>query len=1512
MTRRRTVVLASAATLLGIVALVTIILALLTRTDFGRERLRRFVATRWQSAMKGKLYLGRVSGSIFTDIVVDSIELRDEADSLFLAAGRTYIDFDPRDFLDMRIVLPRVEMMSATLHLDIDSAGTVNFRKIFPPGPPGPPRTTRAWGDYIALKHAEIHKLNVQVRLPWSPDTALRGAKRDSAIAYALNREDKEVRRVGDHFEQTWRWTEGRVVLDSARLDDRDPKGRVFYVNSLDANGFDPPLHLRKVRGVVRVKGDSLFLDVPRFNLPASTGSASGKVWWGKGPTRFDLNIVGDSVSLSDVAWVYPTLPRTGGGRMKLAIRNEADPRILDYVLTDMDVRSTDSWLRGTMTFGIGAPITIVKDVDMVAQPLDFKLVETLSGAPLPYPFRGTLTGTVKARGGPLTRWVVDAADIVYRDANVPGAVTVGSGSGELNILEPSNTAFHGFNLRLDQLDLRTVQFLNPAFPKLNGTIAGRTTLDSTLLDIRFRNADLTHADGTGPGTHVTGAGRVTFGEATTYDVALDAAPLSFTTLRRAYTESRIPLRGEYTGPLRLQGTLQDLEVITELRGPAGMIAYDGRIDADSIGGYGIHGGLRFAGLDLRTFLDTAITPPTLLTGRADLDVTGDSLAKLQGSAIVELDRSLIDSVLVYSGARARVRFQDRRMSVDTLHAESVVGTLAATGALGLSPEIKDTLRFTVSVDSLGGLRRYFAPARVVADNDDGQSLEVDSLKLRTEEATGRLYGSLDTLGVTFAVRAVDVDALGVEAKRFRLSADFADVLHDRRGVLDVTADTLTVAGVRLTQTTGKVTLARADSGDFSLLAEATNGPKAEASGDLLFAGDTTTVRVESLVVGIREHRLTLARPSDIRIEPNRTVVDTARLVGEAGEELLLGGDFPETGAVRAFARVDSLHLADIGDLTQFRVPLAGNVVAAANVTGTRESPEIELDGRIRGAKVGEVSIAGITFGGRYADRRALAQVQLLSQDSVVADLQANVPVDIETFRLVRGDTMRVALRSRDVDLRLVESFTPRITRAAGRLTANVDVAGPSEAPKLAGGISITGGAATLPDVGIRLDQVTADIGTVGDTIHIRRLSAHSGDEPNDVLMITGKVARPLSDADRSFDITLDAREFNMVNTRRLATLWISTPTPLTLSGSMTSSILRGTVTVDRGVIYMPETSDKQLITLNKDDLAGLDTVVARRLRLLPRAPLGIVSGLTASGVRVVMGPNVRIQSAESREMNIQLGGALEVDVANTGRAQQLVLNGELVTERGTYLLNVGGIVQRTFNIESGTLRFYDDSLFNPLLDIRAIYTVPQVQAVYGGRNDVRVGVRIQGTLTQPELDLFSADSLRLADSDLISYLVLGRPSFQIGGTPQQNASQLSAVLLTTGANLLSSRLSGGFFDYVQFQTAADRLQINQVNTATFTSVLSGTQLGVGKQVNDRTIISLNAGVCLLAAGPQSLDPATLWRSIGAKIEYQMRPNLGVAGSLDPPLSSLLCGQTQGFSTSVRQVGFDLFRNFRW
>ncbi len=195
------------------------------------------------------------------------------------------------------------------------------------------------------------------------------------------------------------------------RLADPDSVGRLFQIARLDADEVDPPFKFRNVRGGVRQTGDSLWAEVEHFDLPGSTGKGGGKVWWGSDlPTRYDLRIVGDSVSLADVGWVYPTLPSTGGGSMVLNIRNEKNLSIIDYALSDMDVRTTRSRLKGNMTFGVGGPVLIVKDLAMEAAPMNFDLIRALNGKPFPYDWQGDLTGTVRARGGPVNRFHVDDA----------------------------------------------------------------------------------------------------------------------------------------------------------------------------------------------------------------------------------------------------------------------------------------------------------------------------------------------------------------------------------------------------------------------------------------------------------------------------------------------------------------------------------------------------------------------------------------------------------------------------------------------------------------------------------------------------------------------------------------------------------------------------------------------------------------------------------------------------------------------------------------------------------------------------------------------------------------------------------------------------------------------------------------------------------------------------------------------------------------------------------------------
>ena len=362
MTRRRVVVLSSAFTLLGLGVLAALAVVSVLKTQFGRNFARDYIAGVVAPKVRGKLHIGQITGLSFGGATIDSVEIRGPDDSLFVAAGKLTVRWDPRDLIDKRTLISYLEIDEPFVHLRKQQSGKWNWKDIFPPGAAKKrvPGAERGFGDFIVADSVVVRRGTVLVSMPWHPDDSLRGAKRDSAIARNLTRKDKEIHRTtgGTGFERTWRWTGIELVSGYTRLADPDSVGRLFQIARLDADEFDPPFKFRNMRGGVRNTGDSLWLDVSHFDLPGSKGKAAGKVWWGSDlPTRYDLRVVGDSVSLADVNWVYPTLPMTGGGSLVLNIRNQRNLSIIDYALSDMDVRTTRSRLRGNMTFGVGGPV---------------------------------------------------------------------------------------------------------------------------------------------------------------------------------------------------------------------------------------------------------------------------------------------------------------------------------------------------------------------------------------------------------------------------------------------------------------------------------------------------------------------------------------------------------------------------------------------------------------------------------------------------------------------------------------------------------------------------------------------------------------------------------------------------------------------------------------------------------------------------------------------------------------------------------------------------------------------------------------------------------------------------------------------------------------------------------------------------------------------------------------------------------------------------------------------------
>jgi translocation-and-assembly-module (TAM) inner membrane subunit TamB-like protein len=1384
MTRRLRIVIASAVVLVGLLLIIFLSVIGVTHTGFGQERVRRMVATMLEGGVKGKVYIGHMSGGFFTGVTIDSVEIRDDEDSVFFASGPITVEYDARDLFDRRILLSHLEADHPVVHIRQHENGDWNWRRIFPASVEKQKRNERGFGQYIVIDSSVIRDASFTLTLPWHPSDTLRGAKLDSALRVELTRTDHEIRRTREGLARTWRWTNAQANLGFTRIADPDTVGRLSRIRNASFTETDPPFKFRNISGTALNLGDSIFLDSDHFDLPGSTGKAHGSVVWGSDlPIRYYLHIIGDSVSLSDVAWVYPTLPTTGGGKMVLDIRSERDPSFLDYVITNMDVRTTRSRLLGQMTFGTGGSVLAVKNVDLQAAPVDFDLLRTLNGKPFPYDWQGKITGNVRGSGGPLNHFKVEQSALIFEDAHVPGAVTEARGEGELDILYPAFTAFHDFNVDVATLDLRTLQYLNKFFPRVKGTVSGTATLDSSWLDVRFKNADVLHHDANQPVSHVTGNGRVTWGDKyLIYDMALQAQPLSFTALSNSYP--LLPLRGSYAGPVQVKGTSPNLLVITTLTGVAGTFGYNGIVDADPVE-YGARGRATSTALDLRTLLDNSALPHSQLTGQYDLDLRGENLATLTGKAVASIEKSTLAGFRVDPSV-ARVGFANGVATVDTLALNAAGLKAQASGTFGLTGAHIGSLKFSAVMDSLSRLRALVPSL--------ANSSQLDSLH-GSAELTGELKGTSDHLALNGVVHANDVQLGARSVESVRGTVLLADITKQASGSLIFAADTIALGPVGFNSIRAAVALASPTSGQFSASMLSQSGVQTELAGNLTRSKDTTVLRLDSASV------------------------------------------------------------------------------------------LVEADNRYR----------------LQAPSRAVFSTGFLALDSLILQHSSKAKLVVENVQL-KGDSIRGHIRTDSVDLRLFRAFVPGLVEARGAIVADVDIRGDVKQPRMFGQISLADGTTGFSNLGTRFTHIKADIALSGDTVHIKQLSAETVKDRRGTVNVEGTVSFEHYD-NPSFSLIANASNFHAIDKPGLAALDISTGPPVTLTGSTQDAVMRGTVRVERGSIYIPDVLKKRIIDLNDPEFQSMvDTLLATNREVMPRAPKAVARNLRLENVAVDIGPDVWLRSSEA---NIKLGGSLNVTLAppTPSDPPRLALEGTLSADKGTYRLNlVDPFIQPTFDVQSGTLRFYGTADVNPALDITAIHTVRQPQKSVNGR-DVRVEVDITGTLAQPQLALRNPDNLPLSESDLLSYLVTGEPAVGLDNT----SNQVASLGVRTIANIFTNALPKNLLDIMELQTAtvAADPTLTAANTSYYTSLLN-TRAVLGKQLGSRWFLGLSTGLC----------PSAFTQNLGLQLEYRISSVYSAQAAIEPGTNNTKsCGTTNApiqLTQTPPQLGFDLFRNWRF
>jgi hypothetical protein len=304
-----------------------------------------------------------------------------------------------------------------------------------------------------------------------------------------------------------------------------------------------------------------------------------------------------------------------------------------------------------------------------------------------------------------------------------------------------------------------------------------------------------------------------------------------------------------------------------------------------------------------------------------------------------------------------------------------------------------------------------------------------------------------------------------------------------------------------------------------------------------------------------------------------------------------------------------------------------------------------------------------------------------------------------------------------------------------------------------------------------------------------------------------------------------------------------------------------------------------------------------------------------------------------SKEANIKLGGSLSVtralDDRESGRSTlarddqgdnqryALALSGSLSADRGTYALALGP-VQRQFQVQAGRITFFGTPDFNPEIDVTALYNVKQTK-----RADITVQARIFGNFyPAPTLSLTSNDP-SIGSSDLVSYLVAGRPSAELADPTLQRAADLLLPSLgALGSQQLGTQF-GSFVDLFQIQsgsygdTPTDQTGQGENPLA---SALYQTRLGAEKQISDRLFLSVSTGLCALnrnqTVGTDANGRSSFIEALEGKLEYRLpipAPNrFALRMGLEPAASALRCGASggRGFVPTPQQVGISLFRSW--
>ncbi|HEX7089616.1 MAG TPA: translocation/assembly module TamB domain-containing protein [Longimicrobiales bacterium] len=1441
-----------AALALGL-AIAAIAVHVLTETQFGAERVRSFVVGQIEQRIQGEVRIGRIRpGGLLGGAAIEDFRLVGPRGEPFIRADSVRVRYDLGNLLAGRWIFRDVVLYAPAIVLERLPGDTAwNYEYAFAdttPDDDGP-------APFILIEDARIVDGTITVRTPWEPRPGEVVEPEDTARL--ILQPAPRAFGPGTGLVREVRFEDVDAVLPRVLWSSPIEEGRLFQVASLSTRGYlyEDPFVLTGFRGTVTQRDSLVSIDARDLRLPDSRATGVGRFINGDERDLYDLKIEGKEIAFRDLQWLYPDFPDEGGGTARIRIES-LQPQGTLWMIEDARIRAPSTEMAGS--FGIVTGDTLYfTHVRLRASPLDLQLLSDVLPGDLP--LQGLLVGTVEV-DGPISALETRGDVRISITVPVRNSSTI-RWSGTIGLGQP--VALRGVRATVTGLDLALLTAVG-LDPGLAGTISLEVTADGRLdRGIEFAG-QLRHGIADGPATVLRGEGRLALAPGRrTIDASLEAQPLALEALAAALP-SLGRLRGEVRGSLSVSGSLADLRVAGALETSAGPMELDGRFDLENA-----EPRYTAEGRVMAFRLDKIISglPETTADASFHLEGQAAGLTAARADLRLDLEAARFDGLPVHGGV-LRARLEDGLAHVDTLELATSAGRIAADGAFGLVPERAGTLHLAVTADSLAALDAVlFADSLAFALGGTASARVGGTLRLAAD-LTGSVHGfqaegeaelaAARYLGTRAAAAAVRFSGNGIGTDSLRIEAT-------------VTADSLGFGERLLSAVAAEATYTALGAGEVRVDARAPGGQTYRAAAHFQRAGGGLEAELREVAIAAHGAGWTLDSLAAIRFDATGLAMTPLVLRRNDGAgRIRMHGRLPwvATGAADG--------IADGGaDTAQadFRVELEGVRLATflgaagpapaadgllggwVRVEGPAQAPLMSARLTLAGFRYDEVRLDSIRADLSYAGRRLDVDLRAMSDGRSLFSGSGRIPLDLSLAAVPErrlDEPLHFALYADSVPAALPLSFFDSFRDVRGRMDGMLTLGGTTRAPTLGGGITLREVTALWQPMGVRYRDVEGTFRVVNDSVLAVDVAFRS--DPGRATVQGQITFRPLDDP--QFDLTVRLDDFLAASRRDVE---VTGSGELRVAGRYTRPLVSGSFTIDEGELNL----DELWRQYNVVQLGGpllfevVDTTRVSVRQILPASAHPFLRNMVVSGT-------VRVDRdfwLRSQEMNVEVAGELDVAVDRT--AEDLRLAGTLDVVRGTYQLYYSPLFWRFLQVREGTVEFVGTPGIDPNLDIRAEYRVRTQN------EPLLIQALVTGTLRNPRVTLRSDADPPIAESDLLSYLIFGRPTYALAESEQTAMGAaarqigLSAIAPTVwgyaSSGLEAFARSFGIIDYVS--VTAEGVPQGVPTTSTLGNLFAGTQVELGRYIGDN----------LFVAATQSL-PGEDVRQPGFRLEWRFDP----------------------------------------